>query len=54
MRAECDIIPQNTETHRTRLTVGVNIIDYPGEVNTPTSDLTTIKLHVKSSISDIK
>ena len=30
------------------------MIDYSGEVSTPTSDLTTIKLHVNSAISDVK
>ena len=30
------------------------MIDYPGEVSTPTSDLTTMKLHVNSAISDLK
>ena len=29
-------------------------MDYPGEVITPTSDLTTMKLHVNSAISEIK
>ena len=54
MRAFCDIMPQKTDTHRTRLTVVVNLIYYPGEVSTPTSDLTTMKLHVNRAISDIK
>ena len=54
MRAVCDIISQKTETHRTRLTAGGNLIDYPGEVSTPTSDLTTMKLHVNIAISDVK
>ena len=43
-----------TETHRTRLTAGGDLIDYPGEVSTPTSDLTTMKLHINSAISDVK
>ena len=42
------------ETHRTRLTARGNMIDYPGEVSTPSSDLTTMKLHVNSAISDAK
>ena len=50
VRAVCDIRPQKTKTHRTRLTAGGNLIDYPVEVSTPTSDLTTMKLHVKSAI----
>ena len=29
-------------------------MDYPGDVSTPTSDLTTMKLHVNSTISDVK
>ena len=45
---------QKTETHRTRLTAGGNLIDYPGEVSTPTSYLTTMKLHVNSAISEVK
>ena len=50
----CYIRPQKTETHRKRLTAGGNIIDYPGDVSTPTSDLTTMKLHVNIIISDAK
>ena len=46
--------PKKTETHRTRLTAGGNLIDYPGEVSTPTSDLTTMKLHINSAILDVK
>ena len=36
VRAVCDIRPHKNETHRTRPTVGGNIIDYPGEFSTPT------------------
>ena len=50
VRAVCDIRRQKTETHITRLAAGVNIIDYKGEVITPTSDSTTMKIHVNSSI----
>ena len=53
VRAICDIRPQKIETHITRLTAGGNLIDYPGEVSTPTSDLDTMKLHVNSTISDV-
>ena len=42
------------ETHRKKLTAGGNIIYYPGGVSTLTSYLTTMKLHVNSSISDFK
>ena len=50
----CDIRSQKTETHRTRITTGGNLIYYPGEFSTPTSDLTTMKPHVNSTISDVK
>ena len=53
VRAVCNIRPQKSETHRTRLTAGGNLIDYPGEVRTPTSDFTTIEIHVNSAISDV-
>ena len=45
---------QKTETHRTRLTTGGNLINCPGEFSTPTSDLTTIEFHIKSAILDVK
>ena len=35
-RIVCDIKPQRDETHRTRLTVGGNIIYYPDKVKNPT------------------
>ena len=54
MKSVREIIPKKTETHRTKLTAGVNLIYYPGEVSMPTSDLTTKKLHVHMTMSDIK
>ena len=54
MRAVCDIRSKKKETHRTRLTVGGNLIDYPGYFSTTTSDLTTMKFHVNSANSDVK
>ena len=48
------IRPEKTETHRTRLTVGGNLIDYPGDVSTDTADLTTAKLLFNSIISTKK
>ena len=44
------IRPQKSETHRTRITVGGNIIDYPGELTPPTADITTDKTLIKSTI----
>ena len=37
-----------------RLNAKRNLIYYPGDIITPTSDLTTMKLHVKRVISDVK
>ena len=54
VRAVCNIRPQKTVTHKKRLTAGRNLIDYPGEVSTQTSDLNTMKLHINSAISDVK
>ena len=31
-----------------------NLIDYPGQISAPTSDLTTMELHVNSAIADVK
>ena len=54
VRAVYNIRPQKTETHRTRIAEGGNIIYDPGDVITPTSDLTNTKLHINSAISDAK
>ena len=45
------IRPQKAETHRTRLTVGGNLINFPGDVTTSTSDLITAKLIFNSVLS---
>jgi hypothetical protein len=50
-RFVCDIRPQKEEKERTRLTVGGNLIDYPGKVSAPTANLTTYKLHCNDVIS---
>ena len=36
--------PQKNEPSGTQLTVGSNIIYYPGDISTPTSDTTTDKI----------
>ena len=46
-----DYRPQKNEPNCTRLTVGGNIIDFPGDVSTLTADLTTAKLVINSTIS---
>jgi hypothetical protein len=47
----CNYQPQKEEKHHTRLTVGGNQINYPGNKNTLTADLTTAKLLINSTIS---
>ena len=39
------------EKSRTRLTVGGNLINYPGDCGTPTADMLTVKLLINSVIS---
>ena len=43
--------PHKKEQNRTRLTVGGNLINYSGDVSTPTADLATIKILFNSVIS---
>lgn len=43
--------PQKEQTRRVRVTVGGDQIDYPGEVATKTSDLSTVKILINSTIS---
>eukprot|EP00957_Ditylum_brightwellii_P109662 8364670-Ditylum_brightwellii.AAC.1 len=43
-RIVCDIRPQKEETHQTRITVGSNLVNYQGNVSTPTAELSTAKL----------
>ena len=50
-RIVCDILPQKAETHRTRLIVDGNLIKYPHNVRTPTSDILTVKCLLNSVIS---
>ena len=50
-RLVVDIQPQKQETHRTRLTVGGNMIHYDNNTSTPTADLVTIKVLLNSVIS---
>ena len=49
-RIVCDIKENNTETHRTRLTVGRNLLDFAGLLSTPTATVTTTKCLFKSVI----
>ena len=40
----CEIKPDKVETHRTRLTVGGNLLEYCGLMSTPTAKVTTTKM----------
>ena len=50
-RLVVSIRPQKKETHRTQLTVGGNLIEYPDNVSTSTADLTTAKILLNSVVS---
>ena len=50
----CELKPNKQEKERTRLTVGGNLVDYPGNASSPTADLTTLKTHANSVISTPK
>ena len=50
-RIVAEIRPQKVETHRTRLTVGGNLINFSGDVAPPTVDLITAKLIFSSVLS---
>ena len=43
--------PTKKDPNRTRLTIGGDRINYPGNCGTPTVNLLTIKLHLNSTIS---
>ena len=51
-RTVCEHRPQKTEQDRTRITVGGNLINYPGDVSTRTADLTTTKILLNAVVSD--
>jgi hypothetical protein len=41
----CDLKPNKTETHHTRLTAGGDRENYPGNAGTPTTDMTLFKIN---------
>ena len=47
----CTIQPEKAEKNRTRLVVGGNHINYPGEVGTSTADMLLAKILFNSVIS---
>ena len=50
-RFVCSYRPQKAEPYRTRLTVGGNLIDYPGNLSMKVADMTTFKILVNSTLS---
>ena len=48
-----EIQPIKAETHFTRLTVGVNLVYYPGDVSTPIADVITLKVFLSNKISTL-
>ena len=50
-RVVCDIRPQKSDPHRTRITIGGNRICYPGDTGTKTGSLELCKLLFNSVIS---
>ena len=52
-RLVCDIKEHKSETHRTRLTVGGNLLDFPGLLSKPTATVTTAKCLFNSVISTL-
>ena len=51
VRIFCDIKPHKSETDRTKLIDGGNLIYYPGKVTNNKSDITTSKTLINSTIS---
>ena len=50
----CDICPNKAETHRTRITVGGNLLEYAGTLTTPTATITTEKCLFNSVVSTLE
>ena len=53
-RIVCDIRPNKSETHRSRLTVCGNLLDFEGALSTPTATGTTTNIMVDNIISTKK
>jgi hypothetical protein len=50
-RVVADFRPQKADPNRVRITVGGNLINYPGEVTTRTADMVTSKILWNSVLS---
>jgi hypothetical protein len=44
--------PNKAKVHYTQLTVGGDKVHYPGDVGTPTADLTQVKMHINIVVSN--
>ena len=51
VRFVCSFRPQKPEPYRTHITVGGNLIDYPGNLSMKVADMTTFKILVNSTLS---
>ena len=51
MRIVCDHKPHKSDPIRVRLCVGGDRLEFDGPLRTPTADLTTVKVHINSTIS---
>ena len=51
LRIVVDYRPQKKEPNRVRFTAGGDQVDYPGNVSTPTADITTAKIVLNSTVS---
>jgi hypothetical protein len=49
-RIVCDVQEGKKDKHCTRLTMGGNLINYPGDCGTPMADLLTVKILLNSII----
>jgi hypothetical protein len=47
----CKLLPGEGDPNRTQVTVGGNLLHYPGDCGTPTVNMITVKLHLNSVIS---
>ena len=50
-RFVCSYHPQKAEPYRTRITVGGNLINYPGNLSMKVADMTTFKILMNSTLS---
>ncbi len=50
-RIVCVFCDGKKDKYRTRITMGGNLVNYPGDCGTPTADLLTVKLLINSIIS---